>query len=308
MNYTLHQLQVFLKVTQTHSITKAAEELFLTQPAVSIQLKNFQQQFDIPLTEIVGRQLYITDFGKEIADAARRILAEVEEIQFRTLAHKGLLAGKLSIAVVSTGKYVMPFFLSDFLQQYPGIELHMEVTNRSQVVTSLQQNTVDFALVSILPNHLDVQFLELMPNQLFWVGKQQPTEIQGNISPATLGQLPLLFREPGSGTRLRMEEFLEDNDLKVRPRLELSSNEAVKQAMLAGLGYSLMPLIGIKHEIINGWLQIVPVEGLPIQSQWNLVWLRNKSLSPVAQAYLSFLRNEKERLIQEQFGWVHDFS
>lgn len=306
MNYTLHQLQVFLKIFQTRSITRAAEELFLTQPAVSIQLKNFQQQFDIPLTEVIGRQIHITEFGKEIAEVARRILTEVEEIQYRTLAHKGLLAGKLSIAVVSTGKYVMPFFLSEFLHQHPGIELHMEVTNRSQVIASLAHNSVDFALMSILPNHLDVSHLELMPNQLFLVGSKIPAIAGKSLSPEELAELPLIFREMGSGTRQRMEEFMEENDLSVRPKLELSSNEAVKQALLAGLGYSLMPLIGLKHEILNGTLQIIPMEGLPIQSQWNLVWLRQKALSPVAQAYLAFLRQKKEEIIQAQFGWVKD--
>ncbi len=110
MNYTLHQLQVFLKVTQTQSITKASEELHLTQPAVSIQLRNFQEQFDIPLTEVVGRKLFITDFGKEIAIAAERILNEVNAINFKTLAYKGQLTGRLKLSVVSTGKYVIPYF------------------------------------------------------------------------------------------------------------------------------------------------------------------------------------------------------
>ena len=134
MNYTLHQLQIFLKITQTKSITKAAEELFLSQPAVSIQLKNFQDQFDIPLTEVVGRKLYVTDFGKEIAIVAERILNEVQNINFKTLAFKGQLSGKLRLSVVSTGKYVIPFFLSEFLKEHDGIELVMDVTNKSKVI------------------------------------------------------------------------------------------------------------------------------------------------------------------------------
>ena len=114
MNYTLNQLRIFLKVVQTESVTKAAEELFLTQPAVSIQLKNFQDQFDIPLTEVVGRKIYITDFGREIAEAAENIINHVHAINYKTLAYKGQLTGQLKISVVSTGKYVMPFFLSKF--------------------------------------------------------------------------------------------------------------------------------------------------------------------------------------------------
>src|SRR6056297_3295191 len=130
MNYTLHQLQVFLKVTEKGSITKAAEKLYLTQPAVSIQLKNFQDQFSIPLTEVVGRKLYVTDFGMEIAEAARKIIDEVDAINYKTLSYKGKLSGKLKISVASTGKYVMPYFLSEFMKEHTGVDLIMDVTNK----------------------------------------------------------------------------------------------------------------------------------------------------------------------------------
>ena len=156
MNYTLHQLQIFLKVSRIQSITKAAEELYLTQPAVSIQLKNFQDQFPIPLTEVVGRKLYITDFGKEIALAAEKILNEVSTIDYKTLAYQGKLSGRLKISVVSTGKYVMPYFLNDFMNHNNGVELLMDVTNKTKVVKSLERNEVDFALVSVLPKKLKV--------------------------------------------------------------------------------------------------------------------------------------------------------
>ena len=145
MNYTLNQLQIFLKVTQNQSITKAAEELNLTQPAVSIQLKNFQDQFDIALTEVVGRQLYVTDFGKEIAFSAENILNQVYAINYKTMAHRGQLAGRLKISVVSTGNYVIPYFLSDFIKKHEGIELILDVTNRAKVIESLENNEVDFS-------------------------------------------------------------------------------------------------------------------------------------------------------------------
>ncbi len=144
MNYTLNQLQIFWKIAQTKSITKAAEELHLTQPAVSIQLKNFQNQFSIPLTEIIGRQLYITDFGKEIAIAAEEILNQVEEINYKSMVYKGELTGQLKISVVSTGKYVIPFFLKEFLKLHPGVSLKLDVTNKSKVSENIIQNEVDF--------------------------------------------------------------------------------------------------------------------------------------------------------------------
>ena len=170
MQFTLNQLQIFLKISQTKSITKASEELFLTQPAVSIQLKNFQNQFKVPLTEVIGRQLFITDFGKEIAIAAENILNEVYAINYKTLAYKGQLSGRLKISIVSTGKYIMPQFLSGFLKLNPDIELLLDVTNKAKVIESLENNEVDFSLVSVLPEKLAIDKVELMQNKLFLIG------------------------------------------------------------------------------------------------------------------------------------------
>ena len=306
MNYTLHQLQVFLTISQTLSVTKAAEELHLTQPAVSIQLKNFQDQFDIPLTEVISRRIYLTDFGREIAQAAGRILNETQSINYRTLAHKGLLYGKLKLSVVSTGKYVMPYFLSGFIRQHAGVELLMDVTNRQKVIESLENNEVDFSLVSILPQRLAVHYTTLMPNKLYLVGRSD-LNLQQACDPAKLEELPLIYREPGSGTRSMMEKFIKENQLVVQKKLELTTNEAVKQALIAGLGYSIMPVIGIKNELQNGDLHIVPVAGLPMQTSWNLIWQKDKQFSPVAQAYLAFVEQQKETIIRESFGWYDRF-
>ncbi|PTB97567.1 LysR family transcriptional regulator, partial [Marivirga lumbricoides] len=195
MNYTLHQLQVFLKVTETLSITKAAQELYLTQPAVSIQLKNFQDQFDIPLTEVVGRKVFVTDFGKEIAIAAEKILAEVNAINYKTLAYKGQLIGKLKISAVSTGKYVMPFFLSDFMKSHEGIELSLDVTNKSSVIQSLEKNEVDFSLVSILPENLSIDSITLMENKLYLVNSKPLNKKQKYFDKSILSEVPLIYRE-----------------------------------------------------------------------------------------------------------------
>lgn len=307
MNYTLHQLQVFLKVTQTQSITKASEELHLTQPAVSIQLRNFQEQFDIPLTEVVGRKLFITDFGKEIAIAAERILDEVNAINFKTLAYKGQLSGRLKLSVVSTGKYVIPYFLTDFLKQHEGIELILDVTNKAKVLESLESNEVDFSLVSVLPDKLQIEKIALMQNKLFLVGNTQESFINKNYEKDIFETLPLIYREKGSGTRHTMEKYVEENKVSVRKKMELTSNEAVKQAVIAGLGYSIMPLIGIKNELLNGDLQIIPVNGLPIITTWHLIWLKGKNFSPVAKAYLNYLQEEKTKIIHDKFNWFEKF-
>ncbi len=307
MNYTLHQLQVFLKITQTQSITKAAEELYLTQPAVSIQLKNLQDQFEIPLTEVVGRKLFITDFGKEIAVAVEKILNEVYAINYKTMAHKGKLSGRLKLSVVSTGKYVMPYFLSDFMNRNEGIELVMDVTNRAKVIESLEKNEVDFSLVSVLPDNLNIENVELLQNKLYLVANTKAKYSKKQYDKTLFEELPLIYREKGSGTRLVMERFIEENKLPVRKKMELTSNEAVKQAVIAGLGCSIMPLIGIKSELMHGDLQIIPVKNFPIISVWNLVWMKNKNFSPVAAAFLKYINEQKEAIIHEKFEWFEKF-
>lgn len=308
MNYTLHQLQVFLKVTQFKSVTKAAEELHLTQPAVSIQLKNLQDQFDIPLTEVVGRKLFVTDFGMQIAEAAENILNEVNAINYKTLAHKGQLSGRLKISIVSTGKYIMPFFLTQFLKEHEGVELILDVTNKSKVIESLELNSVDFSLVSVLPEQLKVDAIPLMENRLYLVGN---TDRKFNKKPYNyqiLNELPLIYREEGSGTRSVMEKFIKSNNLPVRKTMELTSNEAVKQAVIAGLGYSIMPLIGIKDELKNGSLQIIPVKHFPITSDWNLISLKGKNFSPIAKAFKTYIAEKKEEITSRYFNWLEEYS
>ena len=218
MNYTFHQLEVFLKVTQKQSITKAAEELFLTQPAVSIQLKNFQDQFPIPLTEVVGRKLYVTDFGKEIAEASEKILQEAEAVNYKTLAFKGVLAGRLKLSVVSTGKYVMPYFLSGFMDTYDGVDLLMDVTNKSQVIKSLENNEVDFALVSVIPKHLKLDRVELMKNKLFLIGNSKREIPKSANKRRIFEEYPMIFREEGSATRNAMENYMRKNKFSTRKK------------------------------------------------------------------------------------------
>jgi DNA-binding transcriptional LysR family regulator len=307
MNYTLNQLQIFLKIVQTQSVTKASEELHLTQPAVSIQLKNFQDQFDIPLTEVVGRKIYITDFGKEIAIAAENIINQVQAINFKTLAFKGQLTGRLKISIVSTGKYVMPYFLTDFMKNNSSIELNMDVTNKSKVIESLENNEIDFALVSILPQKLNIEKLDLLQNKLFLVGNTKQ-KIKKNAKTKDLfTDLPLIFREKGSGTRQTMERFIEKSKISAIKKMELTSNEAVKQALLAGLGYSIMPLIGIRNELHNNELQIIPIKGLPIKTTWSLIWVKGKKHSPVSLAFLEFLKAEKSNIAHHHFHWYENY-
>ena len=307
MNYTLHQLNVFLTVAEHGSITKAAESLHLSQPAVSIQLKNLQDQFDIPLTEVVGRKLYVTDFGKEIVEASQNIINEVQIINQKLITYKDQIAGKLKISVVSTGKYIMPYFLTDFLRENPGVELKMDVTNKASVVSSLEKNEVDFSLVSIPPQRLSLDHITLMQNKLFLVGNQQSSLDTNKVyKPNILEEIDLIFRESGSGTRQTIEKHINSRNLTVKRKMELTSNEAVKQALVAGLGYSIMPLIGIKNELLKGELQILNIKDLPIETNWNLIWLKSKNLSSVSKAFKKHIQENKDTIIKSQFDWFTD--
>jgi DNA-binding transcriptional LysR family regulator len=307
MNYTLHQLQVFFKITQTKSITKAAEELHLTQPAVSIQLRNFQDQFEIPLTEIIGRKLYVTDFGKEIALAAENIINEVYAINYKTQVFKGQLSGRLKLSVVSTGKYVMPYYLSDFLKTNSDVELEMDVTNKSKVVKSLKNNEIDFALVSVIPNDLDIESEELLVNKLFLVGNKDTEFSEKKDFLKLISNSPLIFREEGSATRIAMENYIAAQKINPKTNLRLTSNEAVKQAVLAGLGISIMPLIGLKNELDNGTIKIIDADLLPIKTSWCLIWLKSKKFSPVASAFLKYIKLEKEQIKEKTFSWIDNY-
>jgi len=296
MNYTLHQLLIFLEVVKQQSITKAAAVMYMTQPALSIQLKNFQNQFDIPLTEVIGKQLYVTDFGKSIAEIAENVIKEADAIKYKTKEYSDLIAGKLRISSASTGKYVIPYFLSGFQKRYPGIDIILDVSNKTTVVQNLKDNEVDFALVSVIPEGIDIEEELLVENKIFKVSDK-------NISTK---ESPLIFREDGSATRMAMDQYYKK--AKERKSIKLTSNEAVKQAVIAGLGNSLIPLIGIKNELTNGELHIIPSKGLPIVTSWRLIWLKKKKLSPIALTYLDFLRENKEDIIQQKFDWYLKFK
>ena len=294
MNFTLHQLNIFLEVARHESVTKAANEMYMTQPAISIQLKNFQNQFGIALFDKIGKRIHITDFGKSIVNIAENILHEADALKFKTKEYEGLLTGRLRISSASTGKYVAPYFLSGFIKKHSGIDLTLDVSNKSIVMENIKNNEVDFALVSVVPESLEVQEEILLENKLYLVGKNKKFK----------DDFPLLFREDGSATRSAMIDYFKS---AMRKSIQLTSNEAVKQAVVAGIGYSILPLIGMRNEIINKDLHIIKSKGLPLKTYWRLIWLKNKKLSPIAAAYLEYIQSEKENIIKENFGWYADF-
>jgi DNA-binding transcriptional LysR family regulator len=307
MNITLNQLRVFRVIAEKKSITKAAEELNMTQPAVSIQLKKMQDQFDIPLTEMINRKVFVTNFGLEVCRMAERVMAEMEDIRDKAAAHKGILAGKLSVSVVSTGKYILPHFLSGFLQSNPAVELRVDVTNRTRVIESLEENEVDFSLVSVPPSRLQVMEEMIMPNRWYLVApKNYPLPDRRRLDKSVFARIPLIFREEGSGTRYIMQQYFKQAGIVPHISLELASDEAVKQAVIAGLGLSILSILTLKNELKQKEVKIVPVRGLPLKSSWRLIWLKRKKASLIAQAYLDYIRREKVAIFREKFAWMEE--
>ncbi len=300
MHYTLHQLAIFTKVCELKSISKVAEEMHLSQPAISIQLKKLQEQFDIPLTEIIGRQLFVTDFGLRIEALSKEILDRASLIQETTNEYKGLISGKLKIASVSTGKYVIPYFLNTFSHAHPNVDIVVDVTNKNLVVNSLSENTTDFALVSVLPE-LSLEKIKLMDNVLQLVCGPEYYHLGEKITPKQLEGIPLIFREKGSATRTVMEAFLKKKNITRYKSMELTSNEAVKQAVMAGLGISLMPLIGLRHQLRLDLIRTLQFPSLPISTQWNLVWTKGKKFTPAANAFIEHIKTNKESIIDDFF-------
>jgi len=183
----------------------------------------------------------------------------------------------------------------------------MDVTNKSEVVRSLENNEIDFAMVSTIPKHLKINRIQLMDNKLYIVGGKQYKPTGKNISVKEFEQLPLIFREQGSATRKKMEYFLTTNKISTYKNMELKSNEALKQAIVAGLGYSIMPLIGIKNELKNGDLQIIPVENLPMKTNWNLIWLNSKNLSSIAKSFIDNINDNKDDIMKNHFNWFDEY-
>jgi DNA-binding transcriptional LysR family regulator len=247
----------------------------------------------------------VTDFGRELYQIAERVLAEVNSIGYQTDSFKGMLSGRLKLSVASTGKYVMPFYLKDFLKANPGIDLLMDVTNKTRVVKSLENNEVDFSLVSVLPDTVDIEQEILLANSLYLTGPPDDgLKTTKPLNKSVFDELPLIYREAGSGTRVTMQRYFQKANIVPRIRMELTSNEAVKQAVMAGLGYSIQSLLSIKNELRQKEIKIIPVKGLPLTENWRLVWLKKKNMSEVARAFLGYIRKNKQEIYKKNFAWT----
>ncbi len=304
MNISLTQLRALKAISLQESITGAAKSLNMTQPAVSIQLKNLQESFDVPLTEIIGKKIHITEFGQELVEMADRIFDEVDQIEQKMLQLKGLLGGKIRISAVSTGKYIIPYLMADFMKINPHVEISLEVSNRFSVLAHLQENTTDLALISVSPPD-DLAFDSIALEENKWYLACAPEvadKFQKEIDQNNWKKIPFILREKGSGTRVKMEEFFISRDIKVNSKLELATNEAVKQAVMAGLGVSILSNFSMSQEIEDKRITLLSYPNLPLISTWKLIWLKQKRHSPAVLAFIRWISENKKDVFRRHFN------
>ena len=207
-------------------------------------------------------------------------------------------------SVVSTGQYVIPYFIGDFFTRNSGIDLFLDTTNKRKVIESLNENQTDFAMMSVVPPGLVINHIDLLSNHLFLVCNKKVWEGFENNIADLFERYPFLIREKGSATRNESEKYLTSSKIKISKSIELSSNETVKQAVLAGMGISILPLIGMKNQLLDGSLKIIPLSGLPLQTTWRLVWLKEKALSPAARTFIEYIEEQKENIVKMHFDWI----
>lgn len=287
---TLRQFQVFEAIVRQGSFTRAAEELFLTQPTVSMQVKKLSDAMGAPLFEHLGRKVRPTDAGRELYQACRDIFATLSNLEMKLSDLKGLKCGRLRLGVVTTAKYVAPEMLGEFSQLYPGIDVSLKVTNRDRILDRIQTNEDDLYIMGEVPDkEFEVIAQAFAPNPLVVMApRSHPLVGISQISLARIAEEPLILREPGSGIRDATLKLFGSHGLKPKVRMELGSNEAIKHAIVGGLGISVLSLHTLTLEGVEGPVAILDVEGFPIPRNWYLVYPRGKELSVVAKAFLEY--------------------
>ncbi|AFZ55050.1 LysR family transcriptional regulator [Cyanobacterium aponinum] len=286
---TLHQLKVFETTARLGSFTKAAEELEITQPTVSSQVKQLTKTVGLPLFEQIGKQLYLTDAGKELLKTCQDVFSQLENFEMKVADLKGTKEGKLRLSVITTATYFMPRILGAFCQLYPNIDVALQVTNHEQMQQRMSNNQDDLYILSQPPEDMDLKSQPFIDNPLVMIArKDHPLASRQNISLEDLQSYPFIMRESGSGTRQAVQNLFKEHNISVKVRLELGSNEAIKQAILGDLGISVLS----KHTLTTAChedLTILDVQHFPISRHWYINYLSGKQLSVIAQTFLDFL-------------------
>ncbi|MBD2260012.1 LysR family transcriptional regulator [Pseudanabaena sp. FACHB-2040] len=294
---TLHQLKVFEATARHGSFTRAAEELYLTQPTVSIQVKQLTKAVGLPLFEQIGKRLYLTQAGQKLLETCQQIFEGLDQFEMSVADIKGMKQGQLRLAVITTAKYFTPRLLGPFCQRFPGIDISLKVTNHQHIQERMANNEDDLYIISSPPEQPDLKIHPFLENPLVVIGpKNHPLVDKSNISIQALNGEPFIMREPGSGTRQAVQKLFSKHKVDVKVRLELGSNEAIKQAIAGGLGISVLSLHTIISEGTKGEFAILDIEHFPIERHWYVANLAGKQLSVVAETFLQYLLEESHDL------------
>ena len=286
MNVTFRQLRLFLALADSGSVSRAARQCHVTQPTASMQLKDVSDSVGVPLYEVIARRVHLTDAGRELASTARSIVDEWAAFEQRIDATKGLTRGKLRVAVVSTAKYFVPRLLGTFCARYPEIDISLEVLNRDGVVQRLRDNLDDLYIMSMPPTDVDLEDHVFMPNPLVVIAaSSHPLAGCRNIELTDLAQLRFILREPGSGTRMTIDAYFKALGFKANLRLELGSNEAIKEAVAADLGIAVISSHALHGKAAEHGVAVLDVAGFPVESSWHVVRQKRKQLSPIAAVF-----------------------
>jgi DNA-binding transcriptional LysR family regulator len=294
---TFRQLQVFQAVFELESYSKAGEQLGLTQPAVSSQMRQLEQALEAPLFEYIGRRLYRTAAGIELAASIDVIFNELRKLQTDLAAMKGEVAGELKLVAVSTAQYVVPYLLRAFLNLHPQVSVRVRVVNRATAIQRLNDNTDDLVIMGMVPLDKPFTSLPFLDNELVPVVPDgHPLLQQPHVTVTEFLGSQLLLREAGSGSRLALEVHCQEQNLRLRPAIEMGSNEAVKHAVMAGLGVAVLPRLGILPELELGLLRVIELPGFPLRRSWSVVYPLAKHLTPAMRAFLDYIQQNIKQL------------
>lgn len=294
---TLHQLKVFETVARNSSFTRAAEELLITQPTVSSQVKQLTKTVGLPLFEQIGKSLYLTDAGQELLVTCQDIFERLNNFEIKIADLKGTKQGQLNLAVITTAKYFVPRLLGSFCQNYPGIDVALKVTNHQEIQQRMLTNKDDLYIVSNPDRDIDLTSKPFLNNPLVVVArKDHPLVNQSKIDLQKLNDQPFIMREQGSGTRDAIHQLFTENDITVKVKLELGSNEAIKQAISGGLGISILSEHCLISEGVSGELTILDFQHFPIKRRWYVSYLSGKKLSVIAETFLDYLLEESPKM------------
>ena len=297
-NYTLKQLLTFIEVAREKSVSKAAERLFVTQPAVSMQIRQLEDAFGLALIEPIGRNIQLTHAGHEFLTHAIGAVARLKDLEASMAEHVGIKKGRIDLAIVSTAKYFVPMLLVRFAKLLPGIEVKLRIDNRENILGMLSRSEIDLVIMGRAPANIDCEATAFATNPLGIVcAPDHPLSRRKRVSIEALKDYEFVVREQGSGTRAAMERLFAQHDLALKVVMEMPSNETIKQAVMAGMGLSFLSLRTVRHELAAGHLALVDISGMPIVGKWYVTHLSQKKLSPAAKSFKAFLIEQGGPLI-----------